>query len=121
MEYKNIEIASLFIDSMGEGYINEPYVKDVENIQQIQIIELYKYKVKEEVSSIIEKESTSATITNIEVNIYENTNKKNFGDIHSIEISIRDKLEKNDEKIIIENIASRLDIARNKIKINVSD
>ncbi|MFA5528339.1 MAG: stage III sporulation protein AF [Peptostreptococcales bacterium] len=119
MDYKNIEIAGLFMEGMGEEYISEYNVKDIENIQQIQIIDLYKYKVKEEIESVLEEESPVATIKHIEVYIYENVSKKNFGDIHSIEISMGERLEKDTEKRILNNIASRLAVASSKIKIKV--
>ena len=120
MDFKNIEIDRMFTENMEEGYEKELEVEDVENIQQIQIVDLYKHKVKDEIECIIKEYSPEVIIKDVEVNIYENASKKNYGNVHSIDISLGDSIENNHERII-EGIATRLDVSKNKVKIRVSD
>lgn len=96
-------------------------IKDIETVQQVQIIKMYKQRVESAISAIISESSNNTEVTDISVYIHEDINKKNFGEIHSIEIKLIGYLKDTERIKLIKEIAESLEIADNKITIKITE
>lgn len=95
--------------------------EEIESIQNVQVISLYKQKIKSEVISIIWETNTEVDIKEISIMIFEDISKRNFGEIHSIDIHLIGRLSSRDKEIIIQKIADKLNLSQSKISIRINE
>lgn len=109
-------------ESMNDyEYIQMNQKTDIESIQNVQVIGLYKQKIKSEVISLIWETTSEVDIEEISIMIFDDINKRNFGEIHSIDIHLIGLLNQRDEDIMIQKIAERLNLSQRKISIRIDE
>lgn len=105
-----------------ESELNDIESNSIESVQQLQIINLYKEKIKNEINIIIKNTLPEAEIQEIIIHIFDDVNKKNFGEIHSIHIRLNSTfMNETDASRIIKEIANALGTSEKKISIKIVD
>lgn len=113
---------NVFVPLYNSEKINDNWeIKEIESVQQVQIIKLYKQRIESAISAIISQSSYNTEVTDISVYIHEDINKKNFGEIHSIEIMLVGYLKDTERIKLIKEIAESLEIADDKISIKITE
>ncbi len=122
LEYKEIEYnAFADIDYSDENEATAD-TQEIAAIQNIQIVSVFKQKIKNEVSVIILGILPDSEIQDIKITIFENVNKKNFGDIHSIYINMTCVgYDASDKEQILDAISEKLNLSKRKISINIHE
>ncbi len=92
----------------------------IESVQQVQIINLFKQKLESSIINIIWDINSQLDIEEISINVFEDIDKKNFGEIHSINIILIGKTANEVQKTeIVYRVAEMLDIPKRKISLRI--
>lgn len=122
LEYKQIKYSTFedmyFIDDIEDTIENQ----ELATIQNIQISSVYKLKLKNEISTIILDILHDSEIKDIKIKIYENVNRKNFGEIHSIYVDMTNiNHDSSHKEQMIKAISEKLNLSKKKISINIQN
>lgn len=122
LEYKDIKYSAFTeLDFTNESE-KEVETQEIATIQNIQIVSVFKLKIVNEISGIVYQILPEAQIQDIKVAIFENVNKKNFGDIHSIYLDIASKNHNDaNEQELLDAISKKLNLGKRKISINIHE
>ncbi len=122
LKLNNIDINAFEPISTVMETPEEPHRDSVESIQEVQIISLFKQKLKSNIISIIWDINSELDIKEITIHVFENINKKNFGEIHSVDIRlIGSSGNESDKTKIVNEVAQMLDVSNGKISVRINE
>ncbi len=121
LRMNNIDIDA-FEPIISEAVQEESNSDSIESVQQIQIIGLFKQKLKSSIINAIWDINPRLDIEEVSIKVFEDINKKNFGEIHSINIILTGNTANGAEKAEISGkVAEMLNISKGKVSVRINE
>ena len=118
LEYKEIDYSAFANTEYYSQYEEAAESGELAAIQNVQIVSVYKQKIINETSKIIQDTIPESEVRDIKIKIFEDSNKRNFGEIHSLYIDlVFSEFTASDEDELIKALSERLNLSKRKITI----